>query len=151
METTLMIYDPPAWVMSQGGSAGYRMFDVRLRRLRQDGDHRVAAYQGQARGLGVAQRDHARRHARLRGRLREAVPRGHRGGKGGRAPSASVLAGGLWPRSYRLDVLDAGAGKYIDVLPIHYGNGSGMQEARDDLDAYGYPQVGVWETSPAPS
>ncbi len=42
----------------------------------------------------------------------------------------SVMAGGLWPRNYRLDVLNAGAGRYIEVLPIHYGNGNGILEAR---------------------
>ena len=57
----------------------------------------------------------------------------------------SVLAGGLWPRGYRLDVLNAGAGKYVDVLPIHYGNGAGVQEAREDLDSFGHPQTSVWE------
>jgi len=36
-------------------------------------------------------------------------------------------------------------GKYVDALPIHYGNGSGVQEAREDLDTFGHAQVGVWE------
>ena len=40
----------------------------------------------------------------------------------------SVLAGGLWPRGYRLDVLNAGAGNYINALPIHYGNGTGVRK-----------------------
>ena len=57
----------------------------------------------------------------------------------------SVLAGGLWPRGFRLEVLNAGAGKYVDVLPIHYGSGSGIREAREDLDSYGFPRVAVWE------
>ena len=57
----------------------------------------------------------------------------------------SVLAGGLWPRDFRLDVLNAGAGKYVDVLPIHYGNGAGVEEAREDLDSYGLAKVGVWD------
>ncbi|HEV3418422.1 MAG TPA: sugar-binding protein, partial [Pirellulales bacterium] len=57
----------------------------------------------------------------------------------------SVLAGGLWPRGFRLDVLNAGAGNYVDVLPIHYGNGSGIHEAREDLDSFGHQQTSVWE------
>ena len=56
-----------------------------------------------------------------------------------------MLAGGLWPRGFRLDVLNAGAGNEIDALPIHYGNGAGVQEAREDLDSFGHPQASVWE------
>ena len=93
----------------------------------------------------MAQRDHAGRTAGLRVGLREVLPHGRRGGPGGRPGLRSVLAGGLWPRGFRLEVLNAGGGKYVDALPIHYGNGAGIQEAREDLDAYGCPRVGVWE------
>jgi hypothetical protein len=57
----------------------------------------------------------------------------------------TLLAGGLWPRSYRLEMLRAGVGQYIDVLPIHYSNGSGVREAREDLDNAGWPKVQVWD------
>ena len=56
-----------------------------------------------------------------------------------------ILAGGLWPRSFRLQVLAAGAGKYVDVLPVHYSNGSMITEAREDLDSFGHNEVTVWD------
>lgn len=56
-----------------------------------------------------------------------------------------TLAGGLWPRSFRLQVLTAGVGKYIDVLPVHYSNGSMITEAREDLDSFGHDEVTVWD------
>ena len=56
-----------------------------------------------------------------------------------------LMAGGLWPRSFRLDVLGAGAGKYIDVLPLHYNSAPGVREARADLETFGLSQVAVWD------
>ncbi|HLJ54718.1 MAG TPA: NEW3 domain-containing protein [Chthonomonadaceae bacterium] len=61
----------------------------------------------------------------------------------------SILAGGLWPRSFRNAVLAAGVGKDIDVLPVHYQNGGGVREAREDLDAVGRPGVAVWDDETA--
>ncbi len=57
----------------------------------------------------------------------------------------TILAGGLYPRSFRLDMLKAGVGQYIDALPVHYQNGSGVAEARGDLDAASLAKVAVWE------
>ena len=51
------------------------------------------------------------------------------------------MAGGLWPRSYRLDVLRAGIGKYIDVLPVHYSHFDGVAEAKNDFKAGGGKRV----------
>jgi len=56
-----------------------------------------------------------------------------------------LLAGGLWPRSFRLDVLAAGGGKYVDVLPLHYNSGPGVREARADLDSFGLAHVAIWD------
>lgn len=61
----------------------------------------------------------------------------------------TILAGGLYPRSFRKEVLTAGVGKYIDVLPVHYQNGDGILEARQDLDAAGLKGVAVWEDESA--
>ena len=60
-----------------------------------------------------------------------------------------ILAGGLFPRSYRIQALTAGVGKYVDVLPVHYQNGDGIVEARADLDAFGLERVAVWEDESA--
>ena len=61
----------------------------------------------------------------------------------------TILAGGLFPRSFRTQVLTAGVGKYIDALPVHYQNGDGVLEARQDLDAAGFQNVAVWEDESA--
>ena len=61
----------------------------------------------------------------------------------------TLLAGGLFPRSFRDQVLSEGVGKYIDVLPVHYQNGNGIIEARRDLDLAGYNNVAVWDDESA--
>lgn len=58
------------------------------------------------------------------------------------------LAGGLWPRSFRTAVLAAGAGKYFDILPIHYSNGAAVREAQEDLASYGC-HAAVWDNESA--
>jgi len=56
------------------------------------------------------------------------------------------LAGGLWPRNFRKDLLKAGIAEHIDVLPVHYGNFDTIADARDDLAAIGQAgRVRVWE------
>lgn len=61
----------------------------------------------------------------------------------------SILAGGLWPRSFRSAVLANGIGKTIDVLPVHYQGGGGVREAREDLDGVGCPGAAVWDDESA--
>jgi len=43
------------------------------------------------------------------------------------------LAGGLWPHNYRIDCLNAGVAKWVDVLPVHYSTYEGVLEAKTDL------------------
>lgn len=61
----------------------------------------------------------------------------------------TLLAGGLFPRSFRTQVLAAGTGRWVDVLPVHYGSGEGVAEARADLDAAGLAKVAVWDDESA--
>ena len=61
----------------------------------------------------------------------------------------TIMAGGLWPRSFRTEMLRAGVGKHIDVMPIHYSNGGAVREAREDLDAAGLGHVAVWDDETA--
>ena len=67
------------------------------------------------------------------------------------------MAGGLWPRSFRLDVLRAGIGKYIDVLPVHYSHHDDVLMAISDFKAGGGKRVmdnesargySVWKMDP---
>ena len=53
----------------------------------------------------------------------------------------SILAGGLWPRNFRLDLIGAGIGKSIDILPIHYGEYESAAEAVADAAAGGIASV----------
>ncbi len=144
-ETVITIYDPPAWALSRGRYVGYQMFECNLDAFQE----MVATVSKRFRGkfwgwewlneiTPGGTRDFVSDYARL---CRAGVAAARRVD-----PSLhSVLAGGLWPRGFRLDVLNAGAGASVDVLPIHYGNGHAIQEAREDLESYGRPQVSVWE------
>ena len=60
-----------------------------------------------------------------------------------------LLAGGLWPRSFRLAVLKAGVGRNVDVLPVHYSTGPAVRQAIDDLQAAGCGKVEVWDNETA--
>ena len=59
------------------------------------------------------------------------------------------LAGGLWPHSYRVDLLNAGVAKYVDVLPVHYSNYEGVKEAERDLAIRGIRNVKVADNETA--
>ena len=59
------------------------------------------------------------------------------------------LAGGLWPHSFRVDLLNAGVAKYIDVLPVHYSTYEGVSEAKRDLARFGSPNVRVGDNETA--
>ncbi len=59
----------------------------------------------------------------------------------------SAMAGGLWPRNYRTDLIAAGIGKYVDVLPVHYSSYESVKEAVSDAAAGGIPQV--WDNESA--
>ena len=57
------------------------------------------------------------------------------------------MAGGLWPRNFRLDVLRAGIAKDLDVLPVHYGSYDSVLQARGDFSAGGGRRV--WDNESA--
>ena len=59
------------------------------------------------------------------------------------------LAGGLWPHSFRVDCLNAGIGKYVDVLPVHYSGYEGIREAQRDLAVRGVKNVRVADNETA--
>ncbi|HOK04530.1 MAG TPA: sugar-binding protein [Victivallales bacterium] len=61
----------------------------------------------------------------------------------------NLLAGGLWPRNYRVALLNEGIGKYIDILSVHYGNGQSIIEAKEDLEVYGLKNIHVWDNETA--
>jgi hypothetical protein len=146
VETVITIYDPPPWaLLDRGRHVGYQMFASELRPFQEMVTTVTKRYKGKFWGWEWLNEitpggtpDYASEYVKL---CRAGV-------EAARAvdPSLhSVLAGGLWPRGFRLDVLNAGAGAYVDVLPIHYANGAGVAEAREDLNSYGHPRAAVWE------
>jgi len=145
VSTVITIYDPPAWAMSRGRYVGYQMFDCNLDAFQKMVTTVSKRYKGKFWGWEWLNEitpggtpDYVADYVKL---CRAGVEAARQVDPGLR----SILAGGLWPRGFRLDVLNAGAGKYVDVLPIHYSNGVGVEEARADLDSYGLARVGVWE------
>ena len=59
------------------------------------------------------------------------------------------LAGGLWPHTYRIDLLNAGVANYVDVLPVHYSTYEGVREAQNDLAVRGVKNVRVADNETA--
>lgn len=59
------------------------------------------------------------------------------------------LAGGLWPHSFRIDLLNAGVAQYVDVLPVHYSTYEGVREAQNDLAVRGIKNVVVADNETA--
>ena len=59
------------------------------------------------------------------------------------------LAGGLWPHNFRINCLNAGIGKYVDVLPVHYSTFEGVREAQNDLAVRGIENVVVADNETA--
>ena len=59
------------------------------------------------------------------------------------------LAGGLWPHNYRIYLLNAGVGRWIDVLPVHYSSYEGIVEAQADLKVRGISNVLVADNETA--
>ncbi len=149
IDTTLCIYAPPAWVMPRGGMVSYRMFDCDLPAFRAMVKTVSERYKGQFGGWEWLNEISPGGTADCVGDYVKLCAAGVESARGVDPKLRSVLAGGLWPRNFRLDVLNAGVGKHIDALPIHYGNGSGIQEATADLEAFGLERVAVWDNESA--
>ena len=145
VDVVITVYRPAAWVLPEGRPVHYSMFDCDWDAWRDMVKTVTTRYKGRFASWEW---------------LNEITPGGsvnyvddyvelcRIGTETARAIDPSLyytLAGGLWPRSFRLEVLNAGAGKYIDVLPVHYSNGSMITEAREDLDSFGHDNVTIWD------
>ena len=65
-------------------------------------------------------------------------------------PSFKIqMAGGLWPRNFRTDLLAAGIASSVDVLPVHYSNRGGVLEALRDAASSGASNLTVWDNESA--
>ena len=145
IHTWMCIVGPPAWALPGSGAAGsYRAFACDWEAWRDFVKTATTHYKGRLFGWEW---------------LNEIVPGGSKnpvddyltfcriGTETARAidpAMKTLLAGGLWPRSFRTACLAAGVGKHVDVLPVHYSNGDGVREAHEDLDAAGCTAE-VWD------
>lgn len=57
------------------------------------------------------------------------------------------MAGGLWPRNYRIDLFNAGIGKYVDVAPEHYADYNELKNSSADSRAGGLTRI--WDNETA--
>jgi len=60
------------------------------------------------------------------------------------------IAGGLWPQTFRQNLISAGILEFTDILSIHYGNGGSVRGAKRDLASSGAEKrVAVWDNESA--
>ena len=60
------------------------------------------------------------------------------------------IAGGLWPQTYRQNLIAAGIMDFTDILPVHYGNAGAVRGALRDLAVVGAEKrVAVWDNETA--
>ena len=137
------IVGPPAWARpGEAGNVGYRAFSCDWEAWRGFVKAAAAHYKGRLYGWewlneivpGGAPIDDYLTLCRI----------GTETAKAADPAAKTILAGGLWPRSFRTACLAAGVARYVDVLPVHYSNGGGVREAREDLDAVG-SAAAVWD------
>lgn len=151
IETWLLFYAPPAWALDvPAKDFSYAAFPFRDQELSSTITTLAKRFQGKIAGWewlneivpGNMSKDPVAdytRFCKVATAASKAVD-----------PNAyTMLAGGLWPRSFRNAVLANGVGKYIDILPIHYGNGISVKEARGDLDTVGSRKVRIWDNETA--
>lgn len=145
----LCVTDPPAWAMQRRAAAGYEPFafdeagwsdaiSTMTRRFK----GRIAAWEWLNEIVPGPEADPIPTYLAM-------VRLGNAAAKAEDPQVLSVMAGGLWPRSFRLGLLTAGIAKYLDVLPIHYGSADGISEATADLAAVSAGQVQVWDDETA--
>lgn len=150
--TWLLLYDPPAW--AQRGpmprTVAFEPFPFDAAALHGVVSHLGGHLQGLLLGWewlneivpGTASTDPVGDYARF-------VHIANQAAKAADPQVLSLLAGGLWPRSYRSALFAQGVAQDIDVLPVHYCNGSMIEEAREDLVAAGRPDVKIWDNESA--
>ena len=146
LDMVLCVYRPPAWALKEGKYVGYRMIDLTdwgawtdmIKTVTERYKGRIWGWEWLNEITPGGTPDYVKDYAKL-------CEIGTATARAVDSDLHFVLAGGLWPRSFRLDVLNVGTGRHVDVLPIHYGNGSGVCEAREDLASFGCSEVKVWD------
>ncbi len=148
VETVLTVWSPPAWVLQskmRNFLWGYESVDVDLDAWRGFVDTATRRFKGRFYGWEWLNEILPRGGVDYASDYLDLVRIGTQTAKAIDPDARSILAGGLYPRSFRLQMLKAGIGDYIDVLPVHYQNGDGIAEALQDLRDAGHPDVAVWD------
>lgn len=152
MDPWMCLYNPPPWVMPDGvHNTRFCPFPFDEAAWQRTAAHLAKHYRGKLWGFewlneivpGSMVADPVQNYVDFC-RIGTAEVRKH-------APEMKIqAAGGLWPHNYRIDLLNAGLGNHIDVLPIHYGSGAGVATAQKDLAARGLAEkVTVWDNETA--
>ncbi len=147
----ICLYDPPAWALPEGiWSAGFEPSPFSLDAWGAAITKLAKRYDGQLMGFemlneivpGNKCKDPVREYV-------EICRVGYQAAKAVNPKNVVQLAGGLWPHNYRIDLLNAGVGKWVDVLPVHYSTYEGIVEAKTDLKVRDLKKVRVADNETA--
>ena len=152
LKAWIQLHGPPSWTLppEMGRTGEFEPAPFRLEDWSDTIDFLAKRYKGKLYGFeflneivpGKACKDPVKEYVEICRAGYEAAKRNDPG-------LVCQLAGGLWPHTFRIDCLNAGIAKYIDVLPIHYGNYEGIREAQKDLAVRGIKNVRVADNETA--
>jgi hypothetical protein len=148
----IQLYSPPAWTLppEMGKTGEFEPAPFRLEDWGEAIDFLAKRYKGRLYGFeflneivpGKACKDPVAQYV-------ETCRVGYEAAKRNDSGLVCQLAGGLWPHSFRVDCLNAGVAKYVDVLPVHYSTFEGVREAQRDLAVRGIRNVRVADNETA--
>ena len=152
LKAWIQLHGPPSWTLppEMGRTGEFEPAPFRLEDWSDTIDFLAKRYKGKLYGFeflneivpGKACKDPVKEYV-------EICRAGYEAAKRNDPNLVCQLAGGLWPHTFRIDYLNAGIAKYIDVLPIHYGNYEGIREAQKDLAVRGIRNVRVADNETA--
>ena len=127
----ICLYNPPAWALPEGmWSAGFEPSPFSLKAWGAAVEKLARQYDGKL--MGFEMLNEIVPGNKCKDPVKEYVDIcrvGHEAAKKVNPKNVIQLAGGLWPHNYRIDLLNAGVGQWIDVLPVHYSTYEGIVEA----------------------
>lgn len=147
----ICLYNPPAWALPEGmWSAGFEPSPFSLKDWGLAIEKLARRYDGKL--MGFEMLNEIVPGNKCKDPVKEYVDIcrvGSQAAKKVNSKNVIQLAGGLWPHNYRIDLLNAGVGKWIDVLPVHYSTYEGIVEAKTDLRVRNLGKVRVADNETA--
>ena len=147
----ICLYSPPAWALPEGmWSAGFEPSPFDLKAWGNAVATIGGRYKDQLWGFewlneivpGNKCKDPVKEYV-------EICKAGYQAAKNVNPEFVCQLAGGLWPHNFRIDLLNAGVGEWVDVLPVHYSTYEGIVEAKTDLKVRDIKKVRVADNETA--